>query len=154
ALYVEQQISGTARKVGLEVDPVRAIPVALVDPSNPTKTRSCSKQDLAAVVAKTSVRAITPDKFDAALEELERGEMLRSASDPEGGFVTYRLDHDYLTRGVAAAERRANRWHYLLEDGAKVFENAGSLATQWKSLLTTGTQCRLAWEWLKGTFRY
>jgi hypothetical protein len=154
ALYVEQQISGTARKVGLEASQVRAIPVALIDTSNPTKTRSCSKQDLAAFAAEMGARAITPDKFNAALEELERGEMLRSASDPEGAFVTYRLDHDYLTRGVAAAERRANRWHYLLEDGANAFENAGSLATQWKSLLATGTQCRLAWEWLKGTFRF
>ncbi len=63
ALYVEQQISGTARKVGLEAGQVRAIPVALIDPSNPTKTRSCSKQDLAAFVAKMSARAITPDKW-------------------------------------------------------------------------------------------
>jgi len=154
ALYVEQQINGTARKVGLEAGQVRAIPVALIDHANPTKTRSCSKQDLAAFAAKTSTQVITTDKFNAALEELERGEMLRSASDPESGFIAYRLDHDYLTRGVTAAERRANRWHYLLEDGAKAFENAGSLATQWKSLLTTGAQCRLAWEWLKGTFRY
>jgi hypothetical protein len=154
ALYVEQQISGTARKVGLEASQVRAIPVALIDPSNPTKTRSCSKQDLAAFAAQMCGRAIAPDKFNAALEELERGELLRSASDPESGFTAYRLDHDYLTRGVAAAERRANRWYYLLDDGAKAFQNAGSLATQWKSLLTTGTQCRLAWEWLKGTFHY
>src|SRR5260370_647791 len=89
-----------------------------------------------------------------ALEELERGEMLRSASDPEGGFIAYRLDHDYLTRGVAAAERRANRWHYLLEDGAKAFDSAGSLATQWKSMSTPGMTFRLAWESLTGTFRY
>src|SRR5262249_35030767 len=36
----------------------------------------------------------------------------------------------------------------------KALANAGSLATQWKALLPTTVQCRLAWERLKGTFRY
>jgi hypothetical protein len=154
ALYVEQQISGTARKVGLEAGQIRAMLVDLVDPLYPAKTRSRPKAELATAAAKISNRAITTDSVDRALEELERGEMVRSASDTESRLTTYQLDHDYLTRGVLAADRRANRWHYLLQDGAKALANAGSLATQWKALLPTAVQCRLVWERLKGTFRY
>ncbi|MEA2884281.1 MAG: hypothetical protein QOH32_3537 [Bradyrhizobium sp.] len=150
ALYVEQQITGTARKVMLEAGQVRAILVALIDPDNPNKTWSRSKQQLAAA----NNPPIAEGKLDSALQELERGEMLRSASDPQSGVTAYRLDHDYLTRGVAAAERRANQWYYLLADGATAFQNAGSMATRWKALLPVGAQCRLAWERLRGTLRY
>jgi hypothetical protein len=154
ALYVEQQITGTSRKVGLEAGQVRAMLVALIDPSNPNKTRSCLKQHLGAVAANATGQTIAGDRLDKTLEELERGEIIRGATDPESGFTVYRLDHDYLTRGVSVAERRANRWHYLLEDGARAFENAGSLATRWKALLSVRTQCRLAWERMRGTHRY
>jgi hypothetical protein len=154
ALYVEHQIGGTARKVGLEAGQVRAILVALIDPANPTKTRSCSKELLAASAGKSDGQPIMPGKLNKALEELERGEMIRSAGDPDTGLAAYRLDHDYLTRGVSAAVRRANRWHYLLEDGAKLYESAGSLAKQWKALLPIAAQCRLAWERMHGPLRY
>ena len=93
-------------------------------------------------------------KLDKTLDELERGETVRSLSDPESARVTYRLDHDYLTRGVSAAERRANRWHYLLEEGDKAFQDSGTIWKKWKALLPVGTQCRLAWERLRGRFRY
>jgi conflict system STAND superfamily ATPase len=154
ALYVEQQINGTARTIGLEPRQVRAMLVALIDPLNPTKTRSRSKEALADAAAKADKQAVDAEKLDRALEQLERGEMVRGVSDPETRLTAYRLDHDYLTRGVSAAERRANRWHYLLEDGAKAFESAGSLAMRWKSLLPLRAQCRLVWERSKGTFHY
>jgi dihydroorotate dehydrogenase len=152
ALYVEQQITGTSRKVGLEAAQVRAILVTFIDPSNPTKTRSCTELDLASV--NKGRRSVSNDKLAVTLKELERGEMLRSASDPESGLVAYRLDHDYLTRGVLAAERRANRWQYVLADGAKGFENAGSLSTRWKALLPIVIQLQLAWQRIRGRFRY
>ncbi len=149
ALYVEQQIMGASRRVGLDVTQVRAILVALIDPTNQTKTRSLLKEELAALVP-----SVARDKLNDALQELERGEMVRSASDLESGEVAYRLDHDYLTRGVLVAERRANRWYYLLADGAESFRNAGSLATVWRALLPATTQCLLVWERIQGSFRY
>lgn len=154
ALYVEQQVGATARKVGLEAAEVRAMLVALIDPSDPNKTRSRSKEQLVAAAGQACGRAIADDRLDQALDELERGEIVRSATDLESGLTAYRLDHDYLTRGVSAAERRANRWHYLLEDGAKSFENAGSLAMRWRALLPVAEQCGLAWERVRGTHRY
>jgi hypothetical protein len=154
ALYVERQISGTARVVGMDTGQVRSMLVNLIDPLSPTKTRSCSKEDLAAAVAKAGGPVVTRDRLDKALEELERGEMVRSAGNPESTLTAYRLDHDYLTRGVLAAERRANRWYYLLEDGANALESASSLAARWKALLPISTQFRLAWERLRGMVRY
>jgi hypothetical protein len=154
AFYVEQQINGTARKVGLAPSQVRALLVNLIDPLNPTKTRFCGKEDLLAVAAKAGGKPVASDELDNALEELERGEMLRSPSDPESGRTTYRLDHDYLIRGVLAAERRADRWHYLLEDRAKAFQDAGTFWKKWKALLPVGTQCRLALARVRGQFRY
>ena len=154
AFYVEEQINGTARKVGLAPSQVRAMLVDLIDPLNPTKTRSRGKEDLLAVLAKAIGQPVTGAEFNNALVELERGEMLRSASDPESGRNTYRLDHDYLTRGVLAAERRANRWHYLLEDKAKVFQDAGTLWKKWKALLPVWMQCSLVWARMRGRFRY
>jgi hypothetical protein len=154
AFYIEQQISGTARKVGLDANQIRAMLVALIDPSNPTKTWSRSKEDLLAIAAKVGGQPPAGDKLDNALEELERSEIIRSSNAPESGRTAYRLDHDYLTRGVSAVERRANRWHHLLEDRAKDFQNAGTLWKKWKALLPVGTQCRLVWERLRGRFRY
>ncbi len=154
AFYVEQQINGTARKVGLAPSQVRALLVNLIDPLNPTKTRFCGKEDLLAVIAKASGQPVASDRLDNALEELERGEMLRSPSDPESGRTIYRLDHDYLIRGVLAAERRADRWHYLLEDSAKAFKDAGTFWKKWKALLPVGTQSRLALARVRGQFHY
>jgi hypothetical protein len=114
----------------------------------------CDKEDLLAVTAKASGQPVASDDLDNALEELEHGEMLRSSSDPESGRTTYRLDHDYLTRGVLTAERRADRWHYLLEDRAKGFQDASTLWKKWKALLPVGTQCRLAIARLRGQFSY
>ena len=53
-----------------------------------------------------------------------------------------------------AADRRANRWHYLLEDRAKAFQDARTLWKKWKALLSVGIQCRLAWARVRGQFRY
>jgi hypothetical protein len=153
AFYVEQQVNGAARKVGLAPSQVRAMLVDLVDPLNSTKTRSRGKEDLLAVVAKSSGQPVSAE-LDNALDELERGEVLRSRGDPGSGRTVYRLDHDYLVRGVSAAERRANHWHYLLEDRAKAFQDAGTLRKKWKALLPVGMQCRLAWARLNGRFRY
>jgi hypothetical protein len=55
---------------------------------------------------------------------------------------------------VSTAERRANRWHYLLEDRAKAFQDAGTLWKKWTALLPVGMQCRLAWARLRGRFHY
>jgi hypothetical protein len=128
--------------------------VMLIDPMNPTKTRACFEEDVLAAASKMTGQRVTHDKLDKALEELERSEIVRSPSDPESGRIVYRLDHDYLTRGVSAAQRQANRWHYLLEDGAEAFQSAGTLWKKWKALLPVGTQCRLALERARGRFRY
>jgi hypothetical protein len=153
ALYVEQQISGTARLVGMDLRQVRRILVELIDPSTSTKTRSRTEADLQAALA-TFASPPAPDRLDKALVELGRGEMVRSAADPESGTTAYRLDHDYLTRGVLAAERRANRLYHLLEDGADTFESAASQGARWKALLPINAQIRLAWAWLRGMLQY
>jgi hypothetical protein len=153
AFYIEQQISGAARKVGLDDSQVRAMLVALIDPLNPTKTWPRSKEDLIAAAAKGNGKQAAGE-IDNALEELERSEMLRGYTAPESGRAAYRLHHDYLTRGVSAVERRANCWHHLLQERAQDFQNAGGLWKKWKALLPVGTQCQLLWERLRGRFRY
>jgi hypothetical protein len=154
AFYIEQQISGTARKVGLDANHIRAMLVALIDPLIPTKTWSRSKEDFLAIIANVGGQPPAGDKLDDALEELRKSEIIRSSNASESGRSAYRLDHDYLTRGVSAVERRANRWHHLLEDRAKDFQNAGTLWKKWKALLPVGTQSRLVWERLRGRFQY
>jgi hypothetical protein len=154
AIYVEQRVFSAARKVSIDANQIRAMLLAMIDPSNPSKTLSRLKAQLLEVAAKAGTQAIPPEKLEVALGELERGEVVRSANDLECGEVTYRLDHDYLTRGVVAAERRANRWHYLLKEGARAFGDAGSIATQWRALLPVTEQCQLVWQRLQGKFRY
>ena len=136
------------------VDPsyIRAMLVALIDPLNPTKTWSRSEEDLIAAVVKVNGKELLGDTLSKATEELERGEIVRRVSDPESGCASYRLDHDYLTRGVSAAERRANRWLYILEEAARAFEDAGTVSKKWAALLPIRTQLRLAWERVRGRF--
>jgi hypothetical protein len=65
------------------------------------------------------------------------------------------LYHDYLSRGVLAAEKRANSWTTLLKDGQDAFENAGgSWVGRWRSLLSPLQQLQLAWNRLRGRFRF
>jgi hypothetical protein len=154
ALYVQEQINGTARKVGLEAAQVRAMLVSLIDPLNSSETRLSSKKDLEAAVTRVTGRLTAEDGLEKALNELEGGEIVRSGSDPATGQTVYRLDHSYLTRGVLAAERSANRWQYALADRAKAFENARSLLGQWRALLPVLVQFKLAWERMRGNLRY
>jgi hypothetical protein len=149
ALYLEQQINGTARKINIDPAKVRALLKALIDPLSPAKTRSCSRKDLIEAAATDDGQPIAGEKVDQTIEELERGEIVRSAD----GWA-YRLDHDYLTRGIIAADRRANRWRYLLEEGARTFERAGSVSTRWRALLPISAQIALVCRRLRGSFRY
>jgi hypothetical protein len=153
ALYVEQQVSGTSRRTGFPAEQLRRLLLGLIDPSTPTKTRSQTRDQL---IKLTQDAGFSPDanSFSIAFQELERGEMVRSATEPESGLVTYRLDHDYLTRGVFAATRRANRWRYLLEEGDTSFDYAGGLLRKWSALLPLQTQLALAWHRLSGSFHY
>ncbi|QPF89659.1 nSTAND1 domain-containing NTPase [Bradyrhizobium commune] len=154
ALYVERQIAGAARKSGLESSLILPMLVDLIDPINASKTRSRSKALLAKKCNAVHEDTKTLAKLEVVLTELERGELIRAESDPDKNTEVYRLDHDYLTRGVAAAERRANKWRYVLEDGSKSFENAGTSANRWRALLPASVQVRLAWERLRGNVRY
>jgi hypothetical protein len=154
AMFVERQITATARKAGVPIDAVRRMLVALIDPENPTKSRSLSSLRLleAGTITPHPIATTTLTK---AIEELERAELLRRLTIAEAQEPLWQLDHDYLTRGVGAAERRASRWRYLLTDGALALANAqGRFLASWRALLPIRDQIALFFAWVRGMHNY
>jgi len=149
ALYVEQQVAKASRLAGVEPQRVRSLLVSLVDPPDPSKTQSRSRVELEAIEP-----PFVGNQLTEVIQELERSEIVRPISDWQQGQTRYQLDHDYLARGVVAAERRANAWRYQLEEGSKALEKAGSMSAKWRSLLPLRAQGRLAWERLQGQSRF
>ena len=91
----------------------------------------------------------------AAINYLRQEDVLRERNDPDTGRKVVQLYHDYLSRAVLEAERRADRWPTVARERQRAFDEAGdSLPRRWRGLLTPWQQIRLLIERLRGRFRY
>ena len=95
------------------------------------------------------------DLLATLLDSWEQRELVRKRIDADTGMTVWMLDHDYLCRGVIAAERRANLWATRLQEGKREFDAAGSqVDARWRSLLPLTTQARLLIERMRGRIEY
>ena len=113
----------------------------MVDPLNPSKTWSRGIEAIQGAAAEEAKKkSLATGQVGKALEEPDHPHPQRAG---DRGHCIPGLDHDYLTRGIWAAERRANQWRFVLEEGARAFNNAGTLQRKWRALLPPWTQLRL-----------
>jgi hypothetical protein len=81
---------------------------------------------------------------------LEREGVLRSRVDPDTGQSVVQLYHDYLSRAVVEAERRADRWPTVIRDAQQQFDEAGSSwPRRWRAMLSPWQQIRMLIERLR-----
>ncbi|HYC92886.1 MAG TPA: hypothetical protein VEO54_27000 [Thermoanaerobaculia bacterium] len=93
--------------------------------------------------------------IDHLLEEWQTRELVRMRTIPDTGEKVWALDHDYLCRGVLAAERRADRWGTALRERIGSVRAAGTgWKARWRALLPIGIQLHLAFERLRGRLEY
>jgi hypothetical protein len=156
AAHVERHVASTAIHSGLTKMQVRTLLISLADPET-LKTVPKSTADLEKVII-TGYEANADQierAVEAALDDLEMKEIIRKRLDPDSRQHVWILDHDYLCRGVLEAERRANRWFTLAQEGYRAFQDAGgSVWRAWRSLLSPWQQIVLATQRLRGRFRY
>ena len=94
-------------------------------------------------------------QIEGALQELANAGVTRETLDPDTGEQAWMLHHDYLAQPIAEAERRANQWQVLLEEGNRSFEQAGNnLFRRWRALLGMRSQLRLWMARAASRFRY
>jgi len=86
---------------------------------------------------------------------LEREGVLRSRIDLDTDQPVVQLYHDYLSRAVAEAERRADRWPTVLREAQQQFDEAGSsLLRRWRAMLPPWQQLRLLIERLRPSINF
>lgn len=153
-LHIERNLAEAARVSGLSVEQVRKVLVAMVEPAR-AKTLQRRTAELLAVTGQTHPsQQDAADELQKTLECLEgRGILRRRPSGTEGEDL-WLLHHDFLCRGVMAAERFANRWHVLLEERANQFREVGGVYRRWRALLPPWQQVRLGLARLAGKFHY
>jgi hypothetical protein len=165
AVYIEESITRCVQSLRAhgvtDVDPerVRTLLLTLVDEDGKKEgTVPRRMSDLAAKLQGTS-----PDLAAKVLSELERLGLVRRRHPEPGGAGAnghgreewWSLYHDYLSRGVRAADRRANHWTNLLREQHRAFDEAsGSLLARWRTLLSPVQQVRLCWHRLGRRFHY
>jgi len=154
-LHIERNIIDAAQASGLSAMHVRQALVSLVEPVK-AKTVQLSTSQL---LSRLDPGAAAPDDrffglLQKALEHLERCDVVRRRAVDDAGDDVWLLHHDFLCRGVIAAERQANRWHALLHERARQFGLSTGVLRRWRTLLTPMQQIRLGLMRLSGTFRY
>jgi hypothetical protein len=131
--------------------------VALADMETP-KTVPQSTKDLENVLTTDGYQSDgsrLKQAIEAALDNLEKKELVRKRLDPDTCQHMWLLDHDYLCRGVLEVERRANRWFALAQEGSRSFHDAGHYPwRRWQTLLNPWQQGLLAIQRIRGRFRY
>jgi hypothetical protein len=144
-----------SRNVNIEAAQVRALLLAMVDGA---KTVPQPLSVLAATPGAPAGEGVVHVLIDLEARGLVRRRNPLPAGPGGGGAAReelWSLYHDYLSRGVLAAEQRANRWANLLRESRRTFEEAaGSLLARWHALLSPWQQIRLAWHRLRGRFRF
>lgn len=155
--YVERNVLAVARLSVLTTAQVRSLLASLIDTrSRPLKALPLSASSLREQIQNGTSGLADPDKsLEIALDILEQRQIVRKRVDPISSEDVWLLDHDYLCRGVIAADRRANRWRSLVEERARQYADAGSNIWQRsKALLRPDQQIALLYQrWFRG-FRY
>ncbi|SDH74676.1 ATP-binding protein [Roseospirillum parvum] len=155
AQFIETAVQAAAEAHDQSRHPIRQALVALVDrTSEVPKATATREDDLLKIINEADREAAR-----AVLEDLERREVMRQRASSDLENPLWQLDHDYLANAVLEAERRANRWTYRLEDGARALAAAnGPLWTtwrnRWRALLPTGVQIAFLVDRLRSRFRY
>jgi hypothetical protein len=133
----------------LTEEQVRSLLVFLVDKKQePLKTIEQSELDI--------LNHLRPRPSSEGLKEVlnylgqEKNQVIRKRA-VSGKTPFWRLDHDYLCRGVIEADRRANYWMSLIRNGYETFKVA-DWRRFWTSLLTPWQQIQLAYQWLYSSF--
>jgi len=163
AAYVEQSIIKcvlSLRAANCNVDPgqVRALLLQMVDDTRQEKTKP---QPPSALLSSSGI--LSEAAVLHVVRDLEQRGLVRRRTPPltvEGGSATARdeqwsLYHDYLSRGVMAADRRANIWSNILKEQHQAFVEAGTnVVARWRALLSPLQQFRLVWHRAHSRFRY
>jgi hypothetical protein len=148
AADVEWHIAHAASSTAIGARDRLALLMAMVD-ARSQKTVPRTSAELAEVIPATVAT------IEYLLDEWQTRELVRMRTIPDTGEKMWVLDHDYLCRGVLAAERRADRWGTALRDAYEAFRAAGTgWKARWRALLPIGTQLRLAFERLRGRLEY
>ena len=156
AAHVERHIVNTALHSGLTKIQVQILLTSLAD-AKTFKTVPRSTEDVAAAI--TAGDDSRTDRIrkavEEALDDLEKKEIIRKRLDPDTRQHVWILDHDYLCLAVLEAERRANHWFALAQEGYRAFLDAGSSTwRKWRSLLSPWQQIVLLTQRVNGRFRY
>jgi hypothetical protein len=156
AAHIEWHVASTALHSGLTRVQVRTLLMSLAD-AETLKTVPRSTADLEkAIIAGDETNTGRFEKaVEAALNDLQMKEIIRKRLDPDTRQHVWSLDHDYLSRGVLEAERRANHWFASVQEGYGAFQDAGSsMWRKWRALLSPWQQMVLVSHRLRGRFRY
>ncbi len=126
AAHVERHIASTALYSGLSRVQVRTLLTSLAD-AETLKTVPRSTTDLEkAIIAGDEKNAARMERaVETTLDDLQMKEIIRKRLDPDTRQHVWILDHDYLCRGVLEAERRANRWFAVAQEGYRAFPGCG-----------------------------
>ena len=153
--HLERHIVDTSTVSGLSPDQVRRILVGLVDPIKVKTTPRLTSELLSLLQpADETSRLRLTQELQNTLEHLENRTIIRRRPADEEKEDAWLLHHDFLCRGILAAERHANRWHALIQEQARQYRQSAGLMRRWKALLSPWQQIRLAGTWLTGKFRY
>jgi hypothetical protein len=153
--YIEQNLIETSHVSSLDPELVRKLLVGLVEPARHKALQLRTSEIEATLDGVGASKGEVPvHRVQAALEYLEGRNILRRRPAEEGDDDIWLLQHDFLCQGVLAAERHANRWHAVLEEGARQWREAGGTLQHWKALLSPWRQVQLAFGRLAGKLRY
>lgn len=143
---VERSEPPEQSKEELGAHSIRPQPLEAEQQPVPASRTETKPNHVAPATPETPVATAVSDVVDY----LEREGVLRSGIDPDSGRNVVQLYHDYLSRAVIEAERRADRWPTVLRDARKQFGKAGSsLIRRWRALLSPWQQLRLLVERLR-----
>lgn len=152
ARHVARSVAQAVRTARWSENDVLQLLVALVDQDSRKTEPRTPMQLLAALPPKkyneTSLVNVLSLLRDVGVD------LVREGYDPEKGEPVWLLDHDYLCRGVLAANRRTQRWSQLLRESTRAFEQAQGLWGKWKALLVPDVQLRILWERLRERLTY
>jgi formylglycine-generating enzyme required for sulfatase activity len=155
ALWIEREVAAVAGAVELAPSAILGLLLQLVD-RQARKTQPRSVTELVGQATPAMALPAQREQLKGALKMLEEREVIRATISESGSAEgAWRLDHDYLYRGVVEAERRADRWQSRLDEAYRDWSRAGRGALEWwRTLLRPWEQPVLAYQWLRGRLRY
>lgn len=157
-LHIENNIADVAGASGLTTPTVLKLLLSLCDP-NKSQVFQLTGPKLAEVIGAPSATPDTPQAATlTALKMLEDRSIVRQTLadtvDTSTAEPVWVLTHDFLSRGIKAAELHANFWQRSMEAAHLRFESASSLTARWNALLPIRFQATLLIQFLLGKLSY